>query len=102
MNIFQILEYIRCNVVASEGKNQKQHCNCVGIESETELSIDISSRFLQATIQRSYKMGCKTLFKMNLFEEMSTNHGKAATNVVLEFFLSFSFRLNIVYFHFKR
>ena len=30
-------------------KNQKQHCNCVGIVNETELSIDISARFLQAT-----------------------------------------------------
>ena len=42
----------------TKGKNQKQHCNCVGIESETGFSIDISSRFLQATIELSYEMGC--------------------------------------------
>jgi hypothetical protein len=42
----------------NERKNIKQHCNYVGIDSETELSIDISSRFLQATIKLSYEIGC--------------------------------------------
>jgi hypothetical protein len=46
------------NETENERKKSKATLQLFGIESETEISIDISSRFLQATIKLSYETGC--------------------------------------------